>query len=131
MPYFVLDQIATGLNEHSKSIKGSRILVLGLAYKRDVDDLRESPSLTILELLRHRGASVAYNDPYFPTVGHGRHNALNMTNTPLDDLASYDAVVIVTDHTTYDYKSIVEQSQLVIDTRNATKGIISGKILRC
>ena len=131
MPYFVLDQIAAGLNEHSKSIKGSKILVLGLAYKRDVDDLRESPSLTILELLRHRGASVAYNDPYFPTVGHGRHYALNMTNTPLDNLGSYDAVVIVTDHSTYDYNSIVEQSQLVIDTRNATKGILSPKILRC
>ncbi|WP_263351847.1 nucleotide sugar dehydrogenase [Acidicapsa acidisoli] len=131
MPYFVLEQIAAGLNEHSKSIKGSNILVLGLAYKRDVDDLRESPSLTILELLRHRGASVAYNDPYFPTVGHGRHYALNMINTPLDNLGSYDAVVIVTDHSTYNYKEIVEQSKLVIDTRNATKGITSPKILRC
>ena len=131
MPYFVIDQIASGLNEHSKSIKGSAILVLGLAYKRDVDDLRESPSLTILELLRDRGAKVAYNDPYFPKVGRGRHYDLNMTNTPLDNLASYDAVVIVTDHTTYNYKEIVDQSNLVIDTRNATKGIISPKILRC
>ena len=131
MPYFVIDQIAAGLNEHSKSIKGSKILVLGLAYKRDVDDLRESPSLTILELLRHRGATVAYNDPYFPTVGHGRHYALNMTNTPLDNLGAYDAVVIVTDHTSYNYNEIVEQSKLVIDTRNATKGILSPKILRC
>src|SRR5271163_1988921 len=86
MPYFVLDQIAAGLNNHSKSIKGSKILVLGLAYKRDIDDLRESPSLTIIELLRERGANVAYNDPYFPTVGHGRHYALNLTNTPLDNL---------------------------------------------
>jgi len=131
MPYFVIDQIAAGLNEHSKSIKGSKILVLGLAYKRDVDDLRESPSLTILELLRDRGATVAYNDPYFPTVGRGRHYDLNMTNTSLDNLASYDAVVIVTDHTTYNYQQIVDQSNLVIDTRNATKGIISPKILRC
>jgi UDP-N-acetyl-D-glucosamine dehydrogenase len=131
MPYFVLDQIAAGLNEHAKSIKGSRILVLGLAYKRDIDDLRESPSLTILELLRQRGATIAYNDPYFPKVGHGRHYALNMTNTPLDNLGSYDAVVIVTDHTTYNYPEIVEQSKLVIDTRNATKGIVSDKILRC
>jgi len=131
MPYFVIDQIAAGLNEHSKSIKGSKILVLGLAYKRDVDDLRESPSLTILELLRHRGATVFYNDPYFPTVGHGRHYALNMTNTPLDNLGDYDAVVIVTDHTTYNYPEIVERSKLVIDTRNATKGITSEKILRC
>jgi UDP-N-acetyl-D-glucosamine dehydrogenase len=131
MPYFVLDQIAAGLNEHAKSIKGSKILVLGLAYKRDLDDLRESPSLTILELLRARGAKVAYNDPYFPKVGRGRHYDLNMTNTPLDNLGSYDAVVIVTDHTTYNYQQIVDQSKLVIDTRNATKGITSNKILRC
>ena len=131
MPYFVIDQIAAGLNDHSKSIKGSSILVLGLAYKRDIDDLRESPSLTILELLRDKGAKVSYNDPYFPIVGKGRHYALNMTNTPLDNLGSYDAVVIVTDHTTYNYKEIVEQSKLVIDTRNATKGILSDKILRC
>ena len=131
MPYFVIDQIANGLNEHAKSIKGSRILVLGLAYKRDIDDLRESPSLTILELLREKGAVVAYNDPYFPTVGQGRHYALSMTNTPLDDLGQYDAVVIVTDHTTYNYPEIVEQSKLVIDTRNATKGIVSDKVLRC
>jgi UDP-N-acetyl-D-glucosamine dehydrogenase len=131
MPYFVIDQIANGLNEHAKSIKGSKIMVLGLAYKRDIDDLRESPSLTILELLRDKGALVAYNDPYFPTVGQGRHYALNMTNTPLDDLGQYDAVVIVTDHTTYRYGEIVEQSRLVIDTRNATKGIVSPKILRC
>jgi UDP-N-acetyl-D-glucosamine dehydrogenase len=131
MPYFVLDQIAVGLNEHSKSIKGSKVLVLGLAYKRDIDDLRESPSLTILELLRDRGATAAYNDPYFPTVGRGRHYNLNMTNTPLDNLAQFDAVVIVTDHSSYDYKAIVEQSQLVVDTRNATKGIDSAKIVRC
>ena len=131
MPYFVLDNLAAGLNEHCKSIKGSKILVLGLAYKRDIDDLRESPSLTIIELLRERGAIVAYNDPYFPTVGRGRHYDLNMTSTPLDNLAQFDAVVIVTDHTSYDFKAIVEQSQLVVDTRNATKGIDSPKIVRC
>ena len=131
MPYFVLDQIAAGLNDHAKSIRGSKIMVLGLAYKRDIDDLRESPSLTILELLRERGAKVYYNDPYFPKVGQGRHYALDMTNTPLDDLGSYDAVVIVTDHTTYNYQQIVDESKLIIDTRNATKGIVSDKILRC
>ena len=131
MPYFVLDRLAAGLNENCKSIKGSKILVLGLAYKRDIDDLRESPSLTIIELLREKGASVAYNDPYFPTVGHGRHYDLNMTSTPLDNLAQFDAVVVVTDHSNYDYKAIVEQSQLVVDTRNATKGIESTKIVRC
>jgi UDP-N-acetyl-D-glucosamine dehydrogenase len=131
MPYFVLEHLAAGLNERRKSIKGAKILVLGLAYKRDIDDLRESPSLTIIELLRERGAMVAYNDPYFPTVGRGRHYDLNMTSAPLDDLAQYDAVVIVTDHSSYNYNAIVEQSQLVVDTRNATKGIDSPKIVRC
>jgi UDP-N-acetyl-D-glucosamine dehydrogenase len=131
MPYFVLDQVAAGLNEQSKSLKGSKVLVLGLAYKRDIDDLRESPSLTIIELLRDKGAAVAYNDPYFPTVGRGRKYDLNMTCTPLDNLAQFDAVVIITDHSSYDYAGIVEQSQLVVDTRNATKGINSAKIVRC
>lgn len=131
MPYFVLDQIGAALNQHAKPLKGSKVLVLGLAYKRDIDDLRESPSLTIIELLRKRGAVVAYNDPYFPTVGRGRKYDLNMTCTPLDDLAQYDAVVIVTDHSSYDYAKIVEQAQLVIDTRNATHGIDSPKIVRC
>jgi UDP-N-acetyl-D-glucosamine dehydrogenase len=131
MPYFVIEQTAAALNERCKSIKGSKILVLGLAYKRDIDDLRESPSLTIIELLREKGAVVAYNDPFFPTVGRGRHYDLNMTNTPLDDLGQYDAVLIVTDHTSYDFSGIVEQAQLVIDTRNATKGINSPNIVRC
>jgi UDP-N-acetyl-D-glucosamine dehydrogenase len=131
MPRFVIDQLAEGLNRVRKSINGSRVLVLGLAYKRDIDDLRESPSLTIIELLREKGATVAYNDPFFPTVGQGRHYALNMKNTPLDKLGDYDAVVIVTDHSTYDYRAIVEQAQLVVDTRNATKGIDSPKIVRC
>ena len=131
MPYFVIDQLAEGLNRHRKSINGSRVLVLGLAYKRDIDDLRESPSLTIIELLREKGAIVSYNDPYFPTVGHGRHYDLNMTNTPLEELGQYDAVVIVTDHTSYDYRAIVDQAQLVVDTRNATKGISSPKIVHC
>jgi UDP-N-acetyl-D-glucosamine dehydrogenase len=131
MPYFVIDQLAEGLNRHRKAINGSKILVLGVAYKRDIDDLRESPSLTIIELLREKGADVAYNDPYFPTVGHGRHYALNMTNTPLKNLDQYDAVMIVTDHSCYDYQAIVDQSRLVVDTRNATKGIDSPKIVRC
>src|ERR1700757_4317061 len=110
MPYFIIDQLADGLNRHRKAINGSKVLVLGVAYKRDIDDLRESPSLTIIELLREKGATVAYNDPYFPTVGRGRHYDLNMTNTPLENLRQYDAVLIVTDHTSYDYRSIVEQS---------------------
>ncbi len=131
MPYFVIEETIEALNQHCKSIKGSKVLVLGLAYKRDIDDLRESPSLTILELLREKGAIVSYNDPYFAKVGRGRHYDLNMTNTPLENLGQYDAVLIVTDHTSYDYRAIVEQSQLVVDTRNATKGISSPKIVHC
>jgi UDP-N-acetyl-D-glucosamine dehydrogenase len=131
MPYFVIEQTAAALNEQCKPIKGSKILVLGLAYKRDIDDLRESPSLTIIELLREKGAIVFYNDPYFARVGRGRHYELNMSNTPLENLGQYDAVLIVTDHTSYNYQAIVDQSQLVIDTRNATKGIASPKIVRC
>jgi UDP-N-acetyl-D-glucosamine dehydrogenase len=130
-PSVVVAQVSAGLNGHRKSVNGSKVLVLGLAYKRDIDDLRESPSLTIIELLRDKGALVSYNDPYFPSVGHGRHYDLNMTSAPLDDLAQYDAVLIVTDHSSYDYKAIVEQSHLVIDTRNATKGIDSPNIVRC
>ena len=131
MPEFVVQSVGSALNRHSKSVRGSRILVLGLAYKKDIDDLRESPSLTIIERLRELGAKVSYNDPYFPTVGHGRHYNLNMTCTPLSDLNTYDAVLIVTDHSDYDYDWIVRESQLVIDSRNATKGIQSNKIVRC
>jgi UDP-N-acetyl-D-glucosamine dehydrogenase len=131
MPYFVLDQLTAALNEREKALKGSKVLVLGVAYKKDVDDLRESPALTIIELLRKRGAEVFYNDPYFAHVGRGRHYDLNMENTPLDNLGQYDAVLIVTDHSDYDYARIVEESRLVVDTRNATKGIRSDKIVHC
>ena len=131
MPYYVIEQTAAALNEHGKPLKNSRILVLGMSYKRDVDDLRESPSLTIIELLRQRGSIVSYNDPYFPYVGQGRHYKLDMHCTPLDDLAQYDCDLIVTDHSDYDYGRIVREAQLVVDTRNATKGIQSDKIVRC
>lgn len=131
MPEHVVSSVAKALNRHKKAMNGSRILMLGMAYKKDIDDLRESPSLTIIELLRHEGAEVLYNDPYFPTVGRGRHYNLNMTCTPLEKLEQYDCVLIVTDHSDYDYKDIVSKSQLVVDTRNATKGIPSEKIVRC
>jgi UDP-N-acetyl-D-glucosamine dehydrogenase len=131
MPYYVVDKTVEALNEQSKALKGSRVLVLGLAYKRDVDDLRESPSLTIIELLRQRGAIVSYNDPFFPYVGRGRHYDLDMHGVPLENLSQYDCVLIVTDHSDYDYARIVHESQLVIDSRNATKGIHSEKIVRC
>jgi UDP-N-acetyl-D-glucosamine dehydrogenase len=131
MPEFVTQQVAKALNKEKKALNGSKILMLGMSYKRNIDDLRESPSLTIIELLRAEGAEVLYNDPYHPTVGRGRHYNLNMTSTPLENLGQYDCVLIVTDHSDYDYQQIVNESQLVVDTRNATKGIISSKIVFC
>jgi len=131
MPYYVVERTAEALNRERKPLNGSRILVLGVAYKKDVDDLRESPALTILALLRKRGAMVAYHDPYFPRVGRGRHYDLNLTCASLDDLSGYDCVLIVTDHSSYDYERIVREAQLVVDTRNATRGIDSPKIVRC
>jgi UDP-N-acetyl-D-glucosamine dehydrogenase len=131
MPAHVVQSVAKGLNQHKKAMNGARILMLGMAYKKDIDDLRESPSLTVIELLREQGAEVLYNDPYFPTVGRGRHYNLNMTCTPLEDLEQYDCVLIMTDHSDYDYKQIVSKSQLVVDSRNATKGIHSANIVRC
>jgi UDP-N-acetyl-D-glucosamine dehydrogenase len=131
MPAHVVQYVAKGLNQNKKALNGSRILMLGMAYKKDIDDLRESPSLTVIELLREQGAEVVYNDPYFPTVGRGRHYNLNMTCTPLEKLEQYDCVLIMTDHSDYDYNAIVSQSQLVVDSRNATKGIKSDKIVRC
>ncbi len=131
MPEHVVQSVAKALNHQKKPLNGSRVLMLGMAYKKDIDDLRESPSLTILELLRQEGAEVLYNDPYFPTVGRGRRYNLNMTCTPLTDLHQYDCVLIVTDHSEYDYQHIVSESQLVVDTRNATKGIVSNKVFRC
>jgi UDP-N-acetyl-D-glucosamine dehydrogenase len=131
MPEFVTQQVSKALNLHKKPMNGAKILMLGMSYKKDIDDLRESPSLTIIELLRAQGAEVLYNDPYHPTVGRGRHYNLNMTSTPLDHLEQYDCVLIITDHSDYDYAQIVEQSQLVVDSRNATKGIQSPKVIRC
>jgi UDP-N-acetyl-D-glucosamine dehydrogenase len=131
MPYHVLESVVKALNQHKKALNGAKILVLGVAYKRDIDDLRESPALTIIELLQKDGAQVSYNDPYFPTVGKGRKYDLQMKCAPLENLGQYDCALIVTDHSDYDYAKIVQQSQLVVDTRNATKGIKSPKIVHC
>ena len=131
MPYHVLESVTKALNQQKKALNGSRVLVLGVAYKRDIDDLRESPSLVIIELLQKEGAQVSYNDPYFATVGKGRKYNLQMKCTPLDNLGQYDCVLIVTDHSDYDFARIVRESQLVVDTRNATRGIKSSKIVHC
>jgi len=131
MPYHVVDSVASALGHHKKALNGARVLVLGVAYKKDIDDLRESPSLTIIELLKSRGAEVDYNDPYFPTVGKGRKYDLNMCSAALDNIRGYDCVLIVTDHSDYDYARIVREAQLVVDTRNATDGIDSPNLVRC
>jgi UDP-N-acetyl-D-glucosamine dehydrogenase len=131
MPYHVVQAVGRALNRERKALNGSRVLVLGVAYKKDIDDLRESPSLTIIELLQKEGAEVSYNDPYFPFVGKGRHYDLQMKCAPMENLERYDCVLIVTDHSTYDYPRIVREAQLVVDTRNALKGMDSPKIVRC
>ena len=132
MPYHVIAAISSALNrQQKKAINGSKVLVLGVAYKKDIDDLRESPALTIIELLQKEGATVSYHDPYFPFVGRGRKYDLQMKCASLDNLGQYDCVLIVTDHSDYDYKRIVNEAKLVVDSRNATRGIQSDKIVRC
>jgi UDP-N-acetyl-D-glucosamine dehydrogenase len=131
MPLYVVDTVERALERNGAILSESSVLVLGVAYKRDVDDLRESPALTILEMLRDRGTRIAYNDPYFPEVGSGRHYKLNLRSTPLDAVGEYDCVLLVTDHSAYDLKRIVEQAKLVVDSRNATRSIDSPKIVRC
>jgi UDP-N-acetyl-D-glucosamine dehydrogenase len=131
MPYHVVASVGAALNERRKTINGSKVLVLGIAYKKDIDDLRESPSLTIIELLQQQGAEVSYHDPYFKFVGRGRKYDLQMNCASLDDLGKYDCVLIVTDHSDYDYPRIVRESQLVVDTRNATKGVTAKNLVRC
>jgi UDP-N-acetyl-D-glucosamine dehydrogenase len=131
MPYHVLASVAEALNRQKKALNGAKVLVLGVAYKKDIDDLRESPSLTIIELLQKQGATVSYHDPYFPFVGKGRRYDLQMKRAELNNFGQYDCVLIVTDHSDYDYARIVRESQLVVDTRNATRGITAPNLVRC
>jgi len=129
MPHYVINKVMEALNERKKSLKGSKVLVLGLAYKPDIDDVRESPSLELIELLKERGAKVDYNDPYVPRTHKMREYDLKMTSRPLSAamLRGYDCVLISTNHSTYDYKWIVRHSKLVVDTRNATAGVKGGR----
>jgi UDP-N-acetyl-D-glucosamine dehydrogenase len=131
MPRHVVRDISEALNRIGKSIKGSNILVLGLAYERDSNDLYESPSLTIIDLLRRAGAEVDYNDPFVPYIGRANHFDLNMTSASIEDLSPYDAVLIATDHSSYNYAQIVSRAKLVIDTRNATRGMNARNIVLC
>jgi UDP-N-acetyl-D-glucosamine dehydrogenase len=131
MPAFVVRTIQHALEVRGKSLQTSNILLLGIAYKRDIDDLRESPALVLFDLLQRAGAEVGYNDPFFPEVGAGRHYSLKLHSTPLDRVPSFDCVVLVTDHTAYDIPALVAASQLFVDTRNAARGLTSPNIVRC
>lgn len=125
MPFHVVDSVVGVLNQVQKSLNGSKVLILGVAYKKDIDDLRESPSLKIMELLQEKGAVVDYNDPYFPNLHKMRKYDFKKTSVSLtpENLSQYDCVVIATDHSCYDYETIVRHSRRIVDTRNATGGV--------
>jgi len=129
MPHYVIERTLEALNERRKSLKGSKVLVLGLAYKKDIDDIRESPSIELIELLKEKGAKVDYNDPYIPQTHKQREHDLKMKSVPLTAsmLRKYDVVLIATDHSDYDYKWIVKNAQMVVDSRNATKDVRQGR----
>ena len=122
MPDYVIARLGEALNQRRKSIKGSKVLVLGLAYKKDVDDIRESPSVQLIEKLQALGARVDYNDPHIPRTPEMRQHSLKMRSKKLSPamLRSYDCVLIATDHSVYDYDMIVRNAKLIVDTRNAT-----------
>ncbi len=122
MPLYVVQRAMEALNERSRALKGSRILVMGIAYKRDVDDLRESPALRIIELLQEKGASVAYHDPYVPKIPKLRAHKLEMSSLPFTQaaLSGFDLALIVTDHSAVDYQALVDWIPIVVDSRRAT-----------
>lgn len=128
MPHFVVDKIQNALNDRLKPVRGSHVHVMGVAYKRDIDDVRESPALDIIHLLRQRGAEVSYSDPFVPGIrlDHGDLTARN----PLEMVGIADCVVIVTDHAAFAYESVVREAKLIVDTRNALKKFKSDKIVR-
>ena len=125
MPDYVVKRVALALNERSKAVKGSRVLVLGLAYKPDVDDMRESPSFELIEKLEELGAAVDYNDPHVPATHKMRHHDLQMKSVPLtpQSLASYDCVLVATHHAAYDWQMVADHAKLIVDTRNALKNV--------
>jgi len=128
MPHFIVDKVQNALNDVSKAVRGSRIHVVGVAYKRDIDDVRESPALDIMHLLISRGAIVTYSDPYVPSINI---DGLKIESQPLEAAAATaDCAVIVTDHSAFDYASLVETARLIVDTRNALKKFSLPKIVR-
>jgi UDP-N-acetyl-D-glucosamine dehydrogenase len=128
MPHFVVDKVQNALNEVAKPLKGSHIHVLGVAYKRDIDDVRESPALDIMHLLGRRGARVTYFDPYIPEIDVEGHRFSSQDDPSL--ISAADCVLIITDHQCFDYAQTLERARLIVDTRNAMKGLSSPKIVR-
>ena len=133
MPYFVVTRVMEILNEHGKALKNAKILVLGLAYKKDIDDNRESPAMKIIQILKEKGAVVEYNDPHIPRCAGMRHYpGVNLSSVELSDtvLESVDCILLVTDHSAYDYGRIASKAKLIVDTRNAFKGISGNHIFQ-
>ena len=128
VPYYVVAKVQDALNARGKSMKGARILILGVAYKKDVDDARESPALAIMNLLQKKGAVILYHDPYIPSLPSFRKYSFNLKSSPLTEkvLRRVDAAVVVTDHS-IDYERIAKLVPLMIDTRNVTKGLVRYK----
>ncbi|HWR52101.1 MAG TPA: nucleotide sugar dehydrogenase [Bryobacteraceae bacterium] len=128
MPHFVVDKVQNALNDATKPLKGSRVHIMGVAYKRDIDDLRESPALDVIHLLMKRGALVTYSDPFIRSI---KLDGIDLESVPADQAAgASDCVVILTDHSNVDYSVVIERAALVVDTRNALKGRKSEKIVR-
>jgi UDP-N-acetyl-D-glucosamine dehydrogenase len=125
MPEWVVQKTVLALNDHAKAVKGSKILVLGLAYKPDVDDVRESPSFELIEKLEHLGAQVDYNDPHVPQTHRMRHHDLQMKSVELtpENLKKYDCVLIATNHAAYEWQMIADNAKLIVDTRNAMSNV--------
>jgi len=127
MPHFVMDKVQNALNDAGKPVKGSRVHIMGVAYKRDIDDMRESPALDVILLLAKLGAKISYSDPHVPTL---HLDGLTLEATPEEAAADADCVVIITDHKAFDYNALVDRAQLIVDSRNALKGRQSSKIVR-
>ena len=124
MPHYVVEKVSEALNSRRKAVNGSHVLIAGVAYKRDIDDMRESPALDVMGLLHDKGASVSYTDPHIPTVdarSWSGHHALSSVPANAETFGQYDCIVIVTDHRAFDYRAMVERADLVVDTRNAIK----------
>jgi UDP-N-acetyl-D-glucosamine dehydrogenase len=131
MPHFVIDKVMHALNDHGKALKGAKVLVLGVAYKKNIDDPRETPAAEIIELLMDRGAQVSYHDPHIPTFPRMRKHTIPLTSVKLDaaTLKAADCVLVVTDHDAVDYQAVAANAPLVVDTRNAMRKTTGGHVV--